>query len=274
MQKLKTLTLIEEVGTDGHSPLKFQCEDLEVYYAKYRSGISLKAEEIDCLFYEIVCNKLLNALEIPSPQLAIIEIAENSFRKEQLNKHKKFCKVGALYLGSKEIKNADVVQTISPIQNKRSFKQLINPYDLVKIALFDLWVNNCDRGRNENYNLLFQNTNIGIKYYAFDHAFCFGGLAHLRILNANLPFSTADKLYKSSYFRKILPYLDKQKTKIIVDNFISLLPNEINHIILQAYNDCPETWQIPVSVKERVFDFLTQQSRIDHVKQTIWAILK
>lgn len=274
MQTLKTLTLIEEIGTDGHSPLKFLCDDLEVYYAKYRSGVSLKVEEIDCLFYEMVCKKLLDALKIPTPDLAIIEIAANSFRKEQLNRHKRFCKVGALYLGSKEIEKADLVQSISPIHNKRVFKQLFNPYDLIKIALFDLWVNNCDRGRNENYNLLLQYSSNGLKYYAFDHAFCFGGLEQLRVFHSALPFSTQDKFYKTSYFQKILPFLDKQKAKIIVDNFISLSPNEINHIILQAYNDCPETWQIPVSIKQRVLDFLIEPSRITHVKQTIWAILK
>lgn len=272
MQTLKTLTLIEEIGTDGHSPLKFLCEDLEVYYAKFRSGVSLKADEIDCLFYELLCKKLLDALKVPTPDLAIIEIAANSFKKEQLDKHKKFCKPGALYLGAKEIKNVDVVQSISPIQNKRVFNQLHNPYDLVEIALFDLWVNNCDRGRNDNYNLLLQHNNL--KYYAFDHAFCFGGLAHLRMFHAGLPFGTQDKFYSSSYFRKILPFLDKHKAKKIVDNFISLSSDEINQIISQAYDDCPEKWQIPVSIKERVLDFLLEPSRINLVKQTIWRILK
>jgi hypothetical protein len=274
MQTLKTQTLIEEIGTDGHSPLKFLCEDFEIYYTKYRSGISLKGEEIDCLFYEIVCQKLLNALKIPTPDLAIIEISENSFRKEQLNKHKKFCKVGALYLGSKEIKNADLVQSVAPIQNRRVFKTLTNPYDLVKIALFDLWVNNCDRGRNNNYNLLIQHNGKDTTFYAFDHAFCFGGLEHLRIFNNQFPFNTLDKFHKSSYFKKILPFLNKQKAKNIVDNFISLQSNEINLIISEAFEDCPEKWQIPFSLKERVFKFLTEPSRLNLVKQTIWAILK
>ena len=274
MQIIKTLNLIEEIGTDGHSPLKFQCEDFAVYYAKYRSGVSLKTEEIDCLFYEVVCKRLLDALKVPTPDLVIIEIAANSFKKEQLDKHKKFCKPGALYLGAKEIKNVDVVQSISPIQNKRVFNQLHNPYDLVKIALFDLWVNNCDRGRSDNYNLLIQHNGKSSTYYAFDHAFCFGGLAHLRMFHSTLPFNTQDKFHKSSYFRKILPFLDKQKAKIIVDNFISLTSNEINLIISEAFDDCPEKWQIPVSIKQRVLAFLTEQSRITHVQQTIWATLK
>lgn len=67
MNKIRTLTLIEEMTTVWHSPLKFLCEDFNVYYAKYRLGVSLKTEEIDCLSYEVICCLLLNALKTPTP---------------------------------------------------------------------------------------------------------------------------------------------------------------------------------------------------------------
>lgn len=75
--------------------------DLEIYYCKYRSGRSLNAQEIDCLFYEIICSKLLNQLNIPTPELVLVTISADSFVKDKLIYNKKFCKSGAIYLGSK-----------------------------------------------------------------------------------------------------------------------------------------------------------------------------
>lgn len=153
MDTIRTTTLIQEMTTDGHSPLKFLCEDFNVYFAKYRTRASLNPLEIDCLFYEVVCCRLLQRLGIPTPELAIIEISSNSFSRDQLTMHRRHCRPGVLYLGSKEVKNADLIQAIAPISSRRDFKKFTNPYHLIGIAFFDLWVNNRDRGRSDNYNL-------------------------------------------------------------------------------------------------------------------------
>lgn len=108
-----TFTFLEEIGTDGHSPLKFICEDDHIYYCKYRTGRSLNQHEIDCLFYEAVSNRLLKGLNIPTPELSLIKIAANSFNPKDLKFHKRFCKPGALYLGSKHIEKNDLVQNVS-----------------------------------------------------------------------------------------------------------------------------------------------------------------
>ncbi len=92
-----TITLLEEIPTYGHSPLKFLCDDYEIYYCKYRSGISLNQQEIDCLFYELLCHFLLLKLTIPTPELVLVNINQGSFKKEQLNYDKKYCKAGALF---------------------------------------------------------------------------------------------------------------------------------------------------------------------------------
>ena len=52
MVRTKTHIFLEEIKTDGHSPMKFLCLDGEIYFCKYR--VSPKLEELDCLVYEVI----------------------------------------------------------------------------------------------------------------------------------------------------------------------------------------------------------------------------
>jgi hypothetical protein len=74
MKTVRTIVFIEEIPTDGHSPMKFLCDDGQIYYCKYR--LTSKREELDCLIYEVVNHFLLKALSIPTPEIALVELVE------------------------------------------------------------------------------------------------------------------------------------------------------------------------------------------------------
>ena len=80
--------------------------------------------------------------------------------------------------GSREIKHALLVDSFSINHSKRDFNKMLNPHDIIRIALFDLWVKNGDRGRvingGHNYNLLLIAKDKKQEIIAFDHAFIFG----------------------------------------------------------------------------------------------------
>ena len=80
MQVLQKHTelFLRETKTDGHAPLVFMCNDLNIYYCKYLK--SFKKEEITCLAYEVVANKLLLKLGVPTPDIAAITVSENHFK--------------------------------------------------------------------------------------------------------------------------------------------------------------------------------------------------
>ena len=174
MELLKANIFLEEISTDGHSPMKFICSDSNIYYCKYR--VNHKLEELDCLIYEVVCHNLLKLLNIPTPDIALIELLEGTFSEKNLARNRSFAKPGVLCFGSKEIKNSNLITGFELINDVDSLNLIYNPYDLVKIAIFDLWINNIDRGRNENYNLLSSGHKGQLKIWAFDHAFAFGGV--------------------------------------------------------------------------------------------------
>ena len=88
------------------------------------------------------------------------------------------------------------------------------------------------------------------------------------------PISTIDKLVSSSFFKKLLPYLNKAKSIEVVNNFLSLQDYEIERIIYDSYNECPEQWAIPQNLRERMVLFLTDSSRISQIKYIMWSLFK
>jgi hypothetical protein len=141
-----------------------------MYFVKYRSGKSLDKNEINCLVFEIVCTSLLQQLNVPVPEQALVTINENSYAPGQLVVNKKYIKQGVIAWGSKEIIRADLVKEIEQVKKKTEFNKLLNPNDLIRIAIFDLWVDNADR-HTENYNLLVKMQEGKLKIIAIDHAF-------------------------------------------------------------------------------------------------------
>ncbi len=123
MKKVETKILIEELETDGHSPMKFICSDGAVYYVKYRSGKSMDKNEINCLVFEMVCSALLKRLHIPVPEQALVTIKANSFVPEQLITNRRYAKDGVIAWGSKEIVQADLIKEIEQIQRKKEFNK-------------------------------------------------------------------------------------------------------------------------------------------------------
>lgn len=267
MKKVESKILITELETDGHSPMKFICSDGSMYFVKYRSGKSLDKKEINCLVFEIICTKILQQLQVPVPEQVLVVINENSYSPAMLIANRKYLKPGVTAWGSKEIENADLVKEAELITHKRVFNKLGNPEDLIRIAIFDLWVDNVDR-YSENYNLLTRMENGKLFYYAIDHAFTFGGLNEMNIFNPSSMPSTYKKLIVSQYFLSVTRYIHKNRRIEIADQFISLLTKlDIKKIINEVFNEIPTDWAINPVLKDRVIAFLESRDRIIALEQ-------
>lgn len=267
MKQVNTSVLIEELKTDGHSPMKFICSDGAVYYVKYRSGKSLDKNEINCLVYEMVCTKLLQRLHIPVPDHALVIIKENAIVPGQLITNKKYAREGVIAWGSKEIERADIIKEIEQIDKKKDFNKLLNPDDLIRIALFDIWVDNADR-HSGNYNLITQMEDGKLKIITIDHAFTFGGLKAMNIFNATTVPSLRRKLIESQYFRSAIKHFNKKERLDIARQFLSLLPElDIENIINEVFNEIPISWDVNTTLKNRMIEFLQSQQRLIAINQ-------
>lgn len=279
-----TRWLNKEVETDGHSPMYFLCDDGNYYYCKYRT--QFKREELDCLVYEIVCFYLLRRLQIPTPDIALAVIEKDSYDKKKLHKNKLYVHPGIICFASKEASNTALVTGIQSISKKTQVNKFENIYDLLKIAMFDLWVENDDRGKGskENYNLLLQairiqsnetgRTSSKLRWLAFDHAFVFGGVNSLRTFNETSMPSRAFKLIESQYFKSFKKYFAPSVYEGIVENFLALQPYEIESIIQSVFMQIPAGWETPKNLGDRIITFLSDSRRIRLVKQLTIHSLK
>ena len=271
MHHYQTRTLIEEEPTDGHSPLKFLCNDGKLYYCKYR--IRPKPEELDFLVYEVVSQFLLRSLDIPTPNIAFVTIQDGSYRIDQLRANKRYLKPGVVCFGSQAVPNADLVRQTEASCTKTTFKQLINPLDLIHIAVFDLWTNNVDRGRafdsGCNYNLLRVPYDNKTQFVAFDNAFTFGGEHWLRAFNSTWPSSVTSCLFNSPYYRAVIKHIPVAQRYRVACNFLNLCYERGEEAIRMAFNELPPSWATPPTLQARMAEFLLNKQRRSRVEPLI-----
>jgi len=274
MKTVKTSTLLSEIPTQGHSPLKFLCDDGNIYFCKYR--IKAKEVELDCLLYEVVAAQLLFNLNIPTPEIAIVEIAEGSYDINQIKANRNFIAPKIQYFGSKEVIGSDLVTELDKLNTVEDFQSFSNPLDLIRIAVFDLWIGNNDRGKgnaeytpgvSNNYNLLKSDDNGLIKIVAFDHGFAFEGEPGFRIFNEYFPITTHGKLFGTQFFIDFLQYIERAKLIATIKEFYFRLINlEVSSIVEECFEQIPESWIGNKTVKNKMIAYLTHKKRLEEIE--------
>lgn len=269
MKTVTTTICIEEIPTDGHSPAKCICDDGKMYFVKYLSAKSFKQDEIHCLVFEWVCSMLLRELNIPTPDTALVRVNQDAIAPGIITINKRTFKDGIIGFGSREIENSDIARITESIKNRKNYRRLLNPEDLVKIALFDLWVDNADR-KESNLNLLTHAQNGKIKFYAIDHAFTFGGIEGMRIFNAKTQVSTYRKLISSQYFKSITGFLPKMERRRVIEETLTLVRSlNIAEILDEAFSVIPTSWVLNTQIKTMMEAFLASPERIQQVEYQI-----
>lgn len=271
IKRVKTELLLEEMKTDGHAPLKFICDDEEIYYCKYIK--SLNRQEINFLAYEVVANYLLNELEIPTPEIALVNVSPGTLNKDIIDENR-WVREGNICFGSKDVKSSQELQAIQLINTKTEFNKLVNPNDIIKIALFDLWVDNMDRGKyfsdeGINYNLLISPVRSRQRIVAFDHAFIFGGVHSIGTFSPNGQASSNNKLVNSPYYKSIIKYIDRQTLLSVVNNFITLLPHNYDVTISNIIKELNQFWGLSLNLDLRINNFLSSREHINSCKNII-----
>ena len=269
---VRTQSLIKEIPTDGHAPMMFRCDDGQTYYCKYRLRLK-KEEELDFVTYEMLAHHLLRWLNIPTPGVAFVEVTDGSFDPKALTKNRTHCRPGVVCFGSQHVQ-ARLLTSIEMISDKRDFNRLANPMDLLKIALFDQWVGNVDRGKSidqgHNFNLLLTDKDQKVQYVAFDHAFIFGGVHGLRMFNAQLVGYQPDSLLGCQYFRSVLRYTPIEDCQNAIEEFfVHLRTHEWSPIISDVVAQCAAIWPHPPNLEARVITFLSGSDRLDMLEETI-----
>lgn len=274
---LETRLVLYETGSTGHHPVLFRCSDGNIWFCKYvLSGYG--EFQTDLLYYELIGTTLLRQLGIPTPEVAFVRIKADSFTAEQIPHNAQDMVPGVVAFGSRQVPLADLVDDLLDYRTDSDFQKLRNPEDLIRIALFDLWVANQDRGKDlefmgrpglHNFNLLTAPVKGGQQFVAIDHASILGDSLFLRDFRPdNIRISTDGKLFETRLFHSVYHWLGRDRRNAVLDEFFltslpSTRPNDLFATLAQAQPH----WEYPPGFDARLSDFLWNPERLALVEQ-------
>jgi hypothetical protein len=218
----------------GDNPILVTCADMSDWVCKHgRMSSSI-------LFSEVIGSTFAQLWDLKTPKISFVNVLHEHLPNEYLNViqppfFNKPC-FGSLYINDSQV----VDKTLLPsFRNSLFRKRVANKSDLLKIALFDIWLGNEDR-HHGNSNLLLNQT-IPNEYYfnVFDH----GAIFNSNTLSYGLQLISDNESIICSDLAQILFKRGKTLTKI-VDNIVkdfylctlkceSQLSNILNYIPIQ-----------------------------------------
>jgi hypothetical protein len=232
LQSINAIKILKQEQTEGSAPLLVLCEDTDLYYAKSTIINPPRVELIN----EIICYYFALCWKINIPSISIInigqEVARNFskdggvFEKRYREEHFNFP-----FFGSKMIApTIELEQYFNGLERKTDIKKFIDPLDLIKIGVFDIWVGNKDR-KPQNPNILLSVERDKIQFFAIDHtaAFCFLS-DYMKVTDALLRFDESFRILRIPLVKSISKFVDSKKLESLKENILACMETSINNI--------------------------------------------
>jgi hypothetical protein len=168
LNSINAISIIEEIRTDGHSPLKVIGNNRLIYVVKNSRGQIREREIIN----EFIANYLLQLWKLPTANCSLVNVPPELIKGQGFSNSHKTHYYDNLCFGSEWIENATDLSNFLISNRNGTYNKLINPLDFLRITLFDEWVENDDR-KPTNYNLVLLPDSKKYKIIPIDHAFIF-----------------------------------------------------------------------------------------------------
>lgn len=232
METKKVISIVKQIPTSGHSPHRVIADDYDEYILK----IPNNAADVISIQKEVICSALLKVWELETPTACFLTLVQGL--REEINKTVH----GNFFFGSNFINNAIDTNHLFRLEKKVNRKLVSNLNDLLKIALFDIWVANDDR-KPTNNNLLFCPSGSNYQINAIDHAYNFATIKFSQLNNNDSYFSINDSILYTpigkqaikeakvtteliNHFREIF-YICLGNSEKRLDEILALFPQEL-----------------------------------------------
>jgi len=244
----------------------FICETargLEQYWLK----CARQTNEFDCLVYELVCQRVARLVGLQVPDVALAVVTTDSFVPGDLVQNWNL-QPGDVAFASKHLLVAhDMVTKLTRITDRTTFNQYANPLDFIRIALFDMHIDNRDR-TEENFNLLLTETRPQ-QLYVIDHFDCFGSVGMLGHFTAALPYNLRETILRADLCQQAIRWLDATAIQDTLAQYQYLCsPATLNALVDEVIADVPVTWTLSPDLADRLKGALANRDRLlDIIKQ-------
>lgn len=259
----------ERMFTTGDNPILVTCSDMADWVCKHgRLSSSI-------LFSEVIGSTFAALWGLKTPQISFVNVNPDHLPSMHLNVvqpafFNKPC-FGSLYIEDSQV----VDKTLLPSLKNQLFRnKIVNKIDLLKIALFDIWVGNEDR-HHGNSNLLLDQT-LANEYYfnVFDHGAIFNSnaLAYgIQLISDNESIICSDLV--QILFRKG-KILTNNVDNIVKDFYLCTLECEAQ--LSNILNDIPVQWglnlqNLELQIRDNLFDADWKSDCENHFRTLIQA---
>lgn len=273
--RLESIQAITKSYETGDCPVLVLASDRQYWICKYARTPSGAAHKLGT---EWIVSRFLQCFEIPTPATAFVQIMPQDILPEHIAnfpylKPRFFSRpcLGSLF--EKNTIELNQFQTIIKPNNR-----LVIIQELLKIALFDIWIANEDRTAH-NPNLLIQTQSVNkMRLFAIDHGAAFNsGFAFSNSGHPLTLLTEEESILKHDLLRALWQKHPKQEK---ITNFISFLNTELLDWIQVSINNCrtetaaildalPESWELNAAeIAEWLEDCVYTSKWIDSVHKT------
>ena len=260
---LHSIKHIDKVYDTGEKPVLAECSDLNFYVCKHNNGHTPATK----LFIGWVSHGLLSGLSVKLAKRETVHIKEEHIKPSGICQPKYFKDMplfATLYLE----------EALEWSQfNIKDKKLIVNKADLLKIAFFDIWMGNEDRGFN-NFNLLTHPTEKGLEIIPIDHGACLNSLMFSEERNLQ-SLSLDESLINTEEFCILVkPLLKNMKD---VDEFVESLyicMPELQEIYDEQVIAMPTEWKIPKRYSDALKENLFHKDWLNETKSQFLSFIK
>lgn len=258
----------KEKTCNSSAPMLFTCET-DVGYEPYFVKYIMQPNEFDCLVYEIICKNLANHFGITTPEIALVNIIEDSFDASLLKKNTQYFRAGVTAFGSLNVSQEHIMlNKQETIADKTAFNLYKSPTDFIKIAFFDLHIDNRDRNE-ENFNIIITKTRP-TELFAIDHFDCFSSRGKVGTFSPGIPININETIIRSPICVKAIEFLEFKLIKQTLDEYLYLCePELLCSIVDDVFSYLPIDWKLTEDLNNRIKSFICDSNRLDDIYQQL-----
>lgn len=234
----------------GDDPIKVLAEDENAYLIKH----NIRGNMFASLAREWICYQIFKHFKVSIPKGELLHFNPMKFQKELKGLTGRFKE--HIVFGSKWLHSRDDLKDEMYAGKTGKKEKLINPAELAKILVMDIWLKNSDRQAG-NLNMIVSKQ----KLYAIDHSAAFDQEPFVRLAETDRkkyfvePGEFGDLIINSHYFNYYFNRYSKEFEQAglalceEIEGTDEAFLNKILHTL-------PESWQITDDEKKAITEYL------------------
>lgn len=248
MTYLHSIEPIQKVYQTQREPVLVRCNDWRYYVCKHS-----KNAPCDSLFNEFLAARFLAIWGIYSLSPSFITINEEHLPAKFYSGQLQPASLKHTLIGFPFIHDQKEVTLLESgfKENNLERKRIVNPDELIQIAMFDLWLGNDDRNWN-NYNLFLESKTDGYHFIPIDHETIFNGnsLQYEQCIQTEQDSLIYTPLFESVVSKSLIRSKLHESVTVRKDFYLCVANcrNELDKIL----EEIPHDWNISIATKREL----------------------